>query len=242
MQDKLRALEDRYESLNEEMARPELAADYQRLAELAKERSTLEQVVSLSRQLHELDTQIAEAREMANDSDAEMSRMAREELAALEPQHEQLEVDLRRALLPADPRDERDVIVEIRAGTGGEEASLFASDLFRMYSRYAELRRWPIEVVSVSDSEKGGLKEVVFEVHGKGAYSRLKYESGGHRVQRVPATEAQGRIHTSTATVAVLPQARRSSSRSTRTTCAPTSTTLAAPVARTSTRCPPRCV
>jgi peptide chain release factor 1 len=136
-----------------------------------------------------------------------MSRMAREELAALEPQHEQLEADLRMALLPADPRDERDVIVEIRAGTGGEEASLFASDLFRMYSRYAETRRWPIEVVSVSDSEKGGLKEVVFEVHGKGAYSRLKYESGGHRVQRVPATEAQGRIHTSTATVAVLPQA-----------------------------------
>ena len=207
MQDKLRALEDRYESLNEEMARPDLAADYQRLAELAKERSTLEQVVSLSRRLHELDEQIAEAREMSNDSDAEMSRMAREELASLEPQHEQLEADLRMALLPADPRDERDVIVEIRAGTGGEEASLFASDLFRMYSRYAEQRRWPIEVVSVSDSEKGGLKEVVFEVHGKGAYSRLKYESGGHRVQRVPATEAQGRIHTSTATVAVLPQA-----------------------------------
>jgi peptide chain release factor 1 len=207
MQDKLRALEDRYESLNEEMARPDLAADYQRLAELAKERSSLEQVVSLSRQLNELDAQIADAREMANDSDVELSRMAREELASLEPQHEQLEVDLRRALLPADPRDERDVIVEIRAGTGGEEASLFASDLFRMYSRYAEVRRWPIEVVSVSDSEKGGLKEVVFEVHGKGAYSRLKYESGGHRVQRVPATEAQGRIHTSTATVAVLPQA-----------------------------------
>jgi peptide chain release factor 1 len=207
MQDKLRALEDRYESLNDEMARPDLAADYQRLAELAKERSTLDQVVSLSRQLNQLDEQIAEAREMANDTDAEMSRMAREELASLEPQHEQLEADLRMALLPADPRDERDVIVEIRAGTGGEEASLFASDLFRMYSRYAETRRWPIEVVSVSDSEKGGLKEVVFEVHGKGAYSRLKYESGGHRVQRVPATEAQGRIHTSTATVAVLPQA-----------------------------------
>src|SRR3954471_22116198 len=207
MQDKLRALEDRYEALSDEMARPDLAADYQRLAELAKERSTLEQVVSLSRRLHELDEQIAEAREMANDADAEMSRLAREELASLEPQHEQLEADLRMALLPADPRDERDVIVEIRAGTGGEEASLFASDLFRMYSRYAEQRRWPIEVVSVSDSEKGGLKEVVFEVHGKGAYSGLKYESGGHRVQRVPATEAQGRIHTSTATVAVLPQA-----------------------------------
>src|SRR4051794_31589728 len=205
MQDKLRALEERYEGLNDEMARPELAADYQRLTELAKERATLDVVVGLSRRLRELDEQIAEAREMANDADAEMSRMAREELASLEPQHEQLEADLRMALLPADPRDERDVIVEIRAGTGGEEASLFASDLFRMYSRYAETRRWPIEVVSVSDSEKGGVKEVVFEVHGKGAYSRLKYESGGHRVQRVPSTEAQGRIHTSTATVAVLP-------------------------------------
>lgn len=207
MQDKLRALEDRYEGLNAEMARPELATDYQRLQELAKERATLDQVVTLYRRLRDLDEQIAEAREMANDSDAELSRMARDELASLEPQHEQLEVDLRRALLPADPRDERDVIVEIRAGTGGEEASLFASELFRMYSRYAEMRRWQVEVLSASDSDKGGFKEIVFELHGKGAYSRLKYESGGHRVQRVPATEAQGRIHTSTATVAVLPEA-----------------------------------
>src|SRR4051812_36500031 len=242
MQDKLRALEDRYEALSEEMARPELAADYQRLAELAKERSTLEQVVSLSRRLRELDEQIAEAREMANDSDAEMSRMAREELAALEPQHEQLEADLRMALLPPDPRDERDVIVEVRAGTGGEEASLFASELFRMYSRYAEQRRWPVEVISASESEKGGFKEIVFEVQGKGAYSRLKYESGGHRVQRVPATEAQGRIHTSTATVAVLPEAEEVELEIDERTCASTSTTRAAPVARTSTRCRPRCV
>ena len=133
--------------------------------------------------------------------------LAHEEMEALEPEHERLESELRTALLPADPRDERDVIVEIRAGTGGEEASLFAGELFRMYSRYAETRRWPIEVISASESEKGGFKEIVFEVHGRGAYSRLKYESGGHRVQRVPATEAQGRIHTSTATVAVLPEA-----------------------------------
>jgi peptide chain release factor 1 len=207
MQDKLRALEDRYEALNAEMARPEIAADYQRLTELAKERSSLDEVVGLFRRLREIDAQADEAREMANDSDAELARMAREELASLEPQREQIEHDLKLALLPADPRDERDVIVEIRAGTGGEEASLFASDLFRMYSRYAEQRRWPVEVLSASDSEKGGFKEIVFEVHGKGAYSRLKYESGGHRVQRVPATEAQGRIHTSTATVAVLPEA-----------------------------------
>jgi peptide chain release factor 1 len=207
MQDKLRALEDRYEVLNEEMARPEVAADYQRLAELAKERSTLDQVVGLSRRMREISDEIAEAREMANDSDAELSRMAREELASLETQYEEVENDLKLALVPTDPRDDRNVIVEIRAGTGGEEASLFASDLFRMYSRYAEQRRWPVEVLSASDSEKGGFKEIVFEINGKGAYSRLKYESGGHRVQRVPATEAQGRIHTSTATVAVLPEA-----------------------------------
>jgi peptide chain release factor 1 len=207
MQDKLRALEERYEALNAEMARPDLAADYQRLAELAKERSTLEAVVGLYRRMRTMDDQIAEAHEMANGNDAELSHMAREELAELEPQREQLEIDLRRALLPADPRDDRNVIVEVRAGTGGEEASLFASELFRMYSRYAEQRRWPVEVISASESEKGGFREIVFEINGKGAYSRLKYESGGHRVQRVPATEAQGRIHTSTATVAVLPEA-----------------------------------
>ena len=125
----------------------------------------------------------------------------------LEPEQERLEHDLKLALLPADPHDERNVIVEIRGGTGGEEAALFAGDLFRMYSRYAELKRWQVEVLSASESEKGGFKEIVFEVNGRGAYSRLKYESGGHRVQRVPATEAQGRIHTSTATVAVLPEA-----------------------------------
>jgi peptide chain release factor 1 len=207
MQDKLRAIEDRYEALNAEMARPELSSDYQRLQELAKERSALERVVDLYRRLRSLEEEIAEAREMANESDPELSRLAREELATLEPQQQKLEAGLRLALLPPDPRDDRNVIVEIRAGTGGEEASLFASELFRMYARYAELRRWPVEVISASDSEKGGFREIVFEVQGQGAYSRLKYESGGHRVQRVPATEAQGRIHTSTATVAVLPEA-----------------------------------
>ena len=207
MQDKLRALEDRYEALNAEMARPEISADYQRLQELAKERATLDSVVSLTRSLRAVEAQIGEAHQLANDSDPELSRLAREELSQLEPQHARLQADLRRALLPPDPKDERNVIVEVRAGTGGEEASLFAGDLFRMYSRYAESRRWPVEVISASGSEKGGFKEIVFEVHGKGAYSRLKYESGGHRVQRVPATEAQGRIHTSTATVAVLPEA-----------------------------------
>jgi peptide chain release factor 1 len=208
MQDKLRALEDRYEALTAEMGQPEVSADYLRLQALAKERATLEKVVGLYRALRTIEEQIGEAHMMASDSsDAEMSRLAREELTTLEPEHQRLESELRTALLPPDPRDERDVIVEVRAGTGGEEASLFAGELFRMYSRYAEMRHWPIEIISASESEKGGFKEIVFEVHGRGAYSRLKYESGGHRVQRVPATEAQGRIHTSTATVAVLPEA-----------------------------------
>ena len=204
MQDKLRTLEERYEGLAEEMARPDVLADYQRLQTLAKERSSLEDVVSLSRAVHATEAQIDEARSLGDDADAEIARLARDEIARLQPEIARLQADLRRALLPADPHDERDVIVEIRAGTGGEEASLFAAELFRMYARYAEAKRWQVEVLSASESERGGFKEIVFEVHGRGAYSRLKYESGGHRVQRVPVTEAQGRIHTSTATVAVL--------------------------------------
>ena len=208
MQEKLRALEERFESLTLAMARPEVAADYQKLQALAKERASLEEVVQLHRALRKVEAQIDDARALASDgADAELARLARDELAMLEPERERLERELRLALLPADPHDERDVIVEIRAGAGGEEASLFAADLYRMYARYAEAKRWPVEVLSTSESEKGGFKEIVFEVHGRGAYSRLKYESGAHRVQRVPATEAQGRIHTSTATVAVLPEA-----------------------------------
>ena len=207
MQDKLRALEDRYEALTAEMGKPEVIADYHRLTVLSKERSQLEELVSLSRKLRQNEEQIEEARALVYGSDADLAALAKEELAALEPEQERLGQALRLALLPADPHDARNVIVEIRGGTGGEEAALFAGDLFRMYSRYAEIRRWQVEVISASESEKGGFKEIVFEIDGKGAYSRLKYESGGHRVQRVPATEAQGRIHTSTATVAVLPEA-----------------------------------
>jgi len=203
--EKLRALEERYESLAVDMGAPEVIADYQRLQNLAKERSSLEEVVSLSRAVRETEAEIAEAKTLSEDADPELVRLATEELARLEPEHERLVASLRSALLPADPHDERDVIVEIRAGTGGEEASLFAGELQRMYARYAETRRWQVEVLSASESERGGFKEIVFEVRGRGAYSRLKYESGGHRVQRVPLTEAQGRIHTSTATVAVLP-------------------------------------
>ncbi len=207
MQDKLRAIEERYDSLTEEMGQPDVAADYQRLQALAKERASLDQVVTIYRALRDVEEQIAEARQLANDSDSEMARLGKDELLSLEPERERLEADLRKALLPADPHDERNVIVEVRAGTGGEEASLFASELFRMYSRYADTQRWQVEVLSSSESEKGGVKEIVFEINGRGAFSRLKYESGGHRVQRVPTTEAQGRIHTSTATVAVLPEA-----------------------------------
>jgi peptide chain release factor 1 len=207
MQDKLRTLEERYEALNAEMGKPEVIADYHRLTALSKERAQLEDVVSLSRRLRENEDQIEEARTLAYGQDSDLASLAREELETLEPEHERLEQALKVALLPADPHDERNVIVEIRGGTGGEEAALFAGDLFRMYSRYAESRRWQVEVLSASESEKGGFKEIVFQITGRGAYSRLKYESGGHRVQRVPATEAQGRIHTSTATVAVLPEA-----------------------------------
>ncbi len=208
MLDKLRTIEERYEGLTEEMGRPEVVADYQRLQELAKERASLDQVVSLYRQLRSVEEQIGEARQMADESDdPDMTRLARDELHSLEPERDRLDNDLRIALLPADPHDERNVIMEIRAGTGGEEASLFAGDLYRMYSRYADRKRWQVEVISASESEKGGFKEIVFEVQGRGAYSRLKYESGGHRVQRVPETEASGRIHTSTATIAVLPEA-----------------------------------
>ncbi len=208
MLEKLKALEERFEALTEEMGQPEVVADYLRLQTLAKERAPLEDVVTLFRALRNVTRQIEEARSLLNEgSDPDMVRMARDEIDALETQSAGLEEKIKRALLPRDPHDDRDVIVEVRAGTGGEEAGLFAGDLYRMYSRYAERKRWGAEVISASESEKGGFKEVVFEIHGKGAYSRLKYESGVHRVQRVPLTEAQGRIHTSAATVAVLPEA-----------------------------------
>ncbi len=207
MQDKLRAIEARFEAITEEMGQPEVVADYQKLQTLAKERAGLEKVVSIYRELGEVEAQIEEAHGLSGGSDRDMATLAQEELSELEARQAQLENDLKLALLPSDPHDDRNVIIEIRGGAGGEESALFAADLFRMYSRYAETKRWPVEVVSSSDTEKGGFKEIVFEVHGSGAYSRFKYESGGHRVQRVPETEAQGRLHTSMATVAVLPEA-----------------------------------
>ena len=190
------------------MGRPEVAADFQRLQALAIERASLENIVELYRQHKRVEAALAEARSMAEDgSDPELAALARDETARLIQERERLEEEIRLALAPKDRYDVRDVIVEVRAAAGGEEASLFAADLFRMYSRYAERHSWPIEVISSHPSDLGGLKEIICEVRGKGAYSRLKYESGVHRVQRVPLTEASGRIHTSTATVAVLPEA-----------------------------------
>jgi len=207
MFDRLDATEQRYDDLTAEMARPEVAGDYETLQSLARERASIEQVVTLYREWKDNAKALDDARAVLADGDPELAALAREEIESLTTRRADLEQRLRRALVPKDPRDDRDVIVEIRAGTGGDEATLFAADLFRMYSRYADRQRWTVEVLSANQIGIGGFKEVVFEVHGRGAYSRLKYESGVHRVQRVPATEAQGRIHTSTATVAVLPEA-----------------------------------
>lgn len=208
MWERLRSIEERYDSLTAEMGRPEVASDYEKLQALARERASLEDVVSLYRRYAEADRLATEARALLDESDDQaMTALAREELESQSARRDQLEEELKRALLPRDPRDEKDVIVEIRAGTGGDEAGLFAADLYRMYSRYADGKGWKVDVLSSNESGIGGFKEIIFEVEGTGAFSRLKYESGVHRVQRVPVTEAQGRIHTSTATVAVLPAA-----------------------------------
>ncbi len=205
MFDRLAGIEARFEALEAELA--ESAADYQKTAELARERAELEPVVSAFRRYKAASEELAQARALMESSEAEMRSLAQEEVMRLEGEIEALEGRLRAMLLPRDPRDDRNVIVEIRAGTGGEEAGLFAADLFRMYARYAEAKGWQVEVLSQNETGIGGFKEIIFMVRGKGAYSRLKYESGVHRVQRVPLTEAQGRIHTSTATVAVLAEA-----------------------------------
>ncbi len=202
MLEKVSSIERRYEELGALLE--EAGSDYQRVAELGKERAELEDIVDMAQKYRAISQQVAEVHSLQETDDAEMRELALADLATLVPQQEKLEADLRALLVPKDPRDGRNVIVEVRAGTGGDEAALFAADLFRIYSRYAEKRNWSVEVISASDTGIGGFKEIVFMVKGKGAYSRLKYESGVHRVQRVPSTEAQGRIHTSTATVAVL--------------------------------------
>lgn len=206
MFERLAEIEARFEELERLLADPDVLADHRRVQELARERSNIENVVTLYREYRLAQTGLEDARALADDSDPEMRDMGREEAARLEGELVRLEHDLQIALLPRDEADERDVIVEIRGATGGDEAGLFAADLFGMYQRYAERQAWKTEVLNTSVNEAGGYREITFEIHGKGAYSRLKYESGVHRVQRVPATETQGRIHTSTATVAVMPE------------------------------------
>jgi peptide chain release factor 1 len=194
--------------LEAQIATAQVAADHEQARKVGRERAAMEDVVTKYRQYKATAKTLEETKSMLQaGADEEMKSLVKQEVAQLESQLENRRQELRLSLLPSDPNDEKHVIVEIRAGTGGDEAGLFAADLFRMYQRYAQNRRWETEVINSSDSGLGGFKEIVFDVKGKGAFSRLKYERGVHRVQRVPATEASGRIHTSTATVAVLPEA-----------------------------------
>ncbi len=207
LHEKLARIADRFDELDRLMADPEVIADYGRLNELAQERSDLEELVETFRRFQRIEHQIDENKTLIeDDSDPDLQELAEMELEQLTADHERIESQLKSLLLPKDPNDEKNVIVEVRAGTGGEEAALFAGELYRMYERWAETRHYKTELLSASESDMGGFKEVIFAVKGKGAYSRLKYESGVHRVQRVPVTENQGRIHTSAASVAVLPE------------------------------------
>ena len=207
MFDKLSSVEQRYEQLITQLGTSELQSDAAEYRKTAKAAAEIEPLVEKFREYKAIAAEIEQARELAKSTDGDMRELAVEELKSLEPRAEKLLEDLKVLLLPKDPNDEKNVLLEIRAGTGGDEAALFAGELFRMYSRYVERQRWRLEVMSSSEIAGGGVKEVIASIEGKGAYSRLKYESGVHRVQRVPATEASGRIHTSTATVAVLPEA-----------------------------------
>ncbi|HPU75479.1 MAG TPA: peptide chain release factor 1 [Bacillota bacterium] len=208
MFEKLREIEARYDELEREMADPEIIADQPRYKKVTKAHSDLEDIVARYRELKKVMSEIQSTQEMLRDKlDSELRELAEAELASLEEDKSSLEEKLKVLLLPSDPLDEKNVIMEIRAGTGGDEAALFAGDLFRMYSRYAERNGWQIESMSSNPTELGGFKEAIVMISGDRVYSRLKYESGVHRVQRVPETEASGRIHTSAATVAVLPEA-----------------------------------
>jgi peptide chain release factor 1 len=199
--------EVRFEELTRQLADPAVISDADQYRKAAKAHSELADVVAKYRDWKEASSQLEQARLMVSDADAEMRQMAQEEIVRIEPTLVQMEEDLKVLLLPKDPNDEKNVVLEIRAGTGGDEATLFASEIFRMYSRFAESQRWRVELTSMSESSVGGLKEVIALVSGERVYSKLKYESGVHRVQRVPQTEQQGRVHTSAITVAVLPEA-----------------------------------
>lgn len=203
MLDKLQAIEEKFEQLGQELL--VVGTDYKRAAEISKERTSLEPLIEKAKEYRQAVKSLEEAKEMLiSESDAELLALAKADIADLEPKIEELEKVIKGLLVPKDPRDDKNVIVEIRAGAGGDEAAIFAADLFRMYTRYTDEKKWKTEIMSENAIGVGGYKEIIFEVKGKGAYSKLKYESGVHRVQRVPATESQGRIHTSTATVTVM--------------------------------------
>jgi len=208
MFERLNQIESKYEELTRSLASPEVIGDSSRYQKTAKAHSELAEIVDKYREYKDLQRGIDESKTMvAEESDAELRSYAQEELVRLEERLAATEAELKILLVPKDPNDEKNVVLEIRAGTGGDEATLFAAEIFRMYSRYAETKRWKVEVLSTSESGVGGLKEVIAIIEGKGVYSRMKYESGVHRVQRVPQTEQQGRVHTSAVTVAVLPEA-----------------------------------
>ena len=207
MFERLEQIEARYEDLGRQLADPEVLSDHEKYQKIAKQHREIEPVVGKFREYRQIRNGIADARMMLGESDPEIRAMAQEELTTLEEREPRIEEELKLLLLPKDPNDEKNVVLEIRAGTGGDEASLFAAEIFRMYSRFAEQHRWRVEVLSSSESSVGGLKEVIAIIEGDRVYSQMKYESGVHRVQRVPATETQGRVHTSAVTVAVLPEA-----------------------------------
>ncbi len=208
MLERLSSVEEKYEELNKLLADPEVVTDYTKVQQYAKEQSVMREVVELAREYREVIKEISDLRDMLrSESDPEILSLAKDEQLTLEGKKQKAEERLRKALVPKDPNDEKNVIIEIRAGTGGEEAGLFASNLYRMYSRLAQRLDWNLEIINSNSTGIGGLKEITFQVSGDQAYSKLKHESGVHRVQRVPTTESSGRIHTSAATVAVLPEA-----------------------------------
>jgi peptide chain release factor 1 len=207
MFDKLAEVERRFDELTALLSDPQVATDPAKLQEYGRERSEVEEAVTIFRELRAMEAQMAEAEQLAREDDPEMAAMAREELDRLRDAREAVLMRLRTLLTPRDPNDDKNVIVEIRAGAGGDEAGLFAAELLRMYTRYAERQRWKTDLINLNETGVGGIKEAILEVRGRGAYSHLRFESGVHRVQRVPVTESSGRIHTSTATVAVLPEA-----------------------------------
>lgn len=204
---KLESLQDRYQEIAGLLAEPDVIADQNQFRKYSMEYAQLEPVVKTFIQFTQTQQDMAMAQELLNDDDASVQEMAHQEITELNTQQEALELDLQKLLLPKDPLDNSNVFIEIRAGTGGDEAAIFAGDLYRMYCRYAEQKRWSIEAISANEGEHGGYREVVARIVGHGAYSLLKFESGAHRVQRVPETESQGRVHTSAATVAILPEA-----------------------------------